>query len=252
MIKLPLNKFFDFNGKVVVITGGSMGIGFGITKRFAEAGATVIMADVNPIGKKSAEKLKNEFEIKAHFFKTDVSSEKDIVKLMKAVEKTYKKIDVFVNNAGIYPFKPALETDLALWEKVQAINLRGTFLGSREAAKLMIKKGTSGSIINIASVDAVHPSSVGLAAYDASKHGVWGFTKNFALETAPHNIRVNCIAPGGIRTEGVEKMTQGATKAAENPEAPDFAPLDVPMKRMGEPDEIAMATLFLKIGRAHV
>ncbi|MFA6105743.1 MAG: SDR family NAD(P)-dependent oxidoreductase [Patescibacteria group bacterium] len=245
MTKKTFIELFNFANKVVIITGGSMGIGYGIAKRFAEAGSTIILADVNKDGKKKAELLTKTYGSKVFFVKTDISSEKEVIKLFKTVEKTFKKIDVLVNNAGIYPIKPVLEMDLALWEKTQAINLRGTFLCSREAAKLMIKTGISGSIVNIASVDALHPSSIGLAAYDASKHGVWGFTKNFALETAKHNIRINCIAPGGIRTEGVEKMSQGATKAAENPDAPSFAPMDVPMKRMGEPDEIATATIFL-------
>lgn len=86
---------------------------------------------------------------------------------------------------------------------------------------------------------------IGLAAYDASKHGVWGFTKNFSLEMADKKIQVNAIAPSGVRTKGIEKMSGGITKAAENPEAPKETPMNVPLKRMGEPDEIATVALFL-------
>lgn len=241
----PFNELMNFKNSVVVITGGSMGIGYGIAKRFAEAGATIIIADISVVGKEKAKILTKEFGVKAEFIKADISSEKEVKKLISKIKKDYKKIDVLVNNAGIYPMKPILETDLKLWEKTLAVNLRGTFLCSREAGKLMVESHTEGTIVNIASVDAVHPSAVGLGSYDASKHGVWGFTKNFALEMAPHKIRVNAIAPGGIRTEGVEKLSGGATLAAENPKAPKEAPLDVPMSRIGEPDEIGTVTVFL-------
>ena len=101
----------------------------------------------------------------------------------------------------------------------------------------MIQQATGGSIITVTSVDAIHPSMAGLAAYDASKHGVWGFLKNVALELAPHNIRVNAVAPGGIATPGVTAMGGGA---------PDEATLSgIPMHRMGEPDEIGKVVLFL-------
>ncbi len=240
MTTKPLTEFFNFKGKTVVVTGGSMGIGFAIVKRFAEAGANVVAADISSAEEKKIVALGKEYGVPTMLIKTDVSQEKDIVKLVATVVKKFGKLDVLVNNAGIYPQKPVLEMDLALWEKTQAINLRGTFLCCREAAKAMKTTG-GGSIVNIASVDALHPSAVGLASYDASKHGVWGFSKNFALEVCPLNIRVNVVAPGGIRTEGVEKMTKGGIKASGD----KVAPMDVPMKRMGEPDEMATVTLFL-------
>ncbi|PWB38682.1 MAG: SDR family oxidoreductase [Parcubacteria group bacterium] len=238
------NELLDFHGQTVLVTGASMGIGYGIARRFAEAGADIVLADISPLGEQKAQELAQTFGVKTLFVKTDVSSENDVISLFEQVAKEFGKLDALINNAGIFPMKPVLEMDLALWEKIQAINLRGTFLCCREAGKLMVKT-KKGNIINIASVDALHPSSVGLAAYDASKHGVWGLTKNLALELAPHKIRVNAIAPGGIRTEGVETMSAGATKAAANPEAPAEAPMDVPWGRMGEPDEMATTALFL-------
>lgn len=239
-----ISELFNFAGQTVIITGGSMGIGYGIVERFAEAGANVVIADISEIGQTKAEALGQKYGVKTMFVKTDVSSEEEVKSLIARSEQEFGRVDVFVNNAGIFPVSPVLEMNLELWEKIQAINLRSVFLCCREATKSMLKTG-GGKIINIASVDALHPSMAGLAAYDASKHGVWGFTKNFALEVASQNIRVNAIAPGGVRTEGVEKMSDGATKAAANPDAPKEAPMDVPLKRMGEPDEIATATLFL-------
>ena len=100
----------------------------------------------------------------------------------------------------------------------------------------MIEQGRGGRIVNITSIDALHPSMVGLAHYDASKHGAWGFTKNVALELAPHDIQVNAIAPGGITTPGTGEMDPETMKAFETM---------IPMRRMGDPDDIARAALFL-------
>jgi 2-deoxy-D-gluconate 3-dehydrogenase len=113
------------------------------------------------------------------------------------------------------------------------------FLCTREAALAMVEQGRGGAIVNVTSIDALHPSMVGLAHYDASKHGVWGFTKNAALEMAPHGIRVNALAPGGVLTEGVQEMGAGTAEAIEAFSAA------IPMGRMGDPDEIARAVLFL-------
>ena len=233
-----IQQLFDFSGKTAVVTGGAMGIGYGIVLRLAEAGANVVIADVaEEAGARKAAELQKAGH-KAVFVKTDVSSEADVKNLIDQTLKNFSGLDIFVNNAGIYPQKPVLEMDLALWEKIQAINLRSVFLCSREAAKIMTQKG-GGNIINIASIDSLHPSMVGLAAYDTSKHGVWGFTKNFALEVAGKNIRVNAIAPGGINTEGVAAMNQGASAEMVK----EFA-ARVPLGRFGDPDDISTAALF--------
>ncbi len=131
------------------------------------------------------------------------------------------------------------------WDKVQAVNMRSVFLCTQNATQMMKSNG-AGNIINIASIDAFHPSMVGLGAYDASKHGVWGFTKNVALEFGTLGIRVNAIAPGGIATEGVEKMSGGTSQSAEEMKKTMEAFLaKIPLGRMGQPDDIATAALFL-------
>lgn len=241
-----INELFNFSGKTVIVTGGAMGIGYGIVKRFAEAGANTVIADINEeAGEKKAEEIKKEYDTQSLFIKTDVSSEKDVINLIQKTVENFNQIDVFINNAGIFPSSLVLETTLDFWEKVQAVNLRGTFLCCREAAKVMIKNG-SGNIINVASIDALHPSMLGLAAYDASKHGMWGFTKNFALEVAKQEIRVNAIAPGGVATEGVEVMTGGAVKSGiDRKEMTKEFTAKIPLGRFAEPDEIATVALFL-------
>ncbi|NUM25510.1 MAG: SDR family oxidoreductase [Candidatus Buchananbacteria bacterium] len=237
-----IKEMFDFKGQTVVVTGGAKGIGYGIVERFVEAGANVVISDIDDqTGETKAKSLGK----KVAYIHTDVSQESDVQNLIKTTVERFGSLDVFVNNAGIFPTMPALDMDVELWEKIQAVNLRGVFLCSKEAAKIMVAK-SGGVIVNIASIDALHPSQPGLSAYDASKHGVWGFTKNFALEVAPKNIRVNAIAPGGIVTEGVEAMTQGAIKVsdAQSDTIKQFA-ARIPMGRMGIPDDIASVTLFL-------
>ena len=225
MKQKTISELFNLSGKTAIVTGGAMGIGFGIVKRLAEAGANVVIADL-------AEK-------EGYFFvKTDVSDEGDVKNLIEQTIKKFGSLDIMVNNAGIFPSKPVMEMDLEFWEKTIHVNLRSVFLACREAAKVM-KDG--GSIINIGSIDSLHPSMTGLAAYDASKHGVWGFTKNFALELSPKKIRVNVIAPGGINTEGVASMMKGADMKQV---IKDFE-ARVPLGRFGEPDDIAKAALFL-------
>ncbi|MCG2690154.1 SDR family oxidoreductase [Candidatus Parcubacteria bacterium] len=242
MREKTIQQLFNFKDKTAIITGAAMGIGFGIAKRFIEAGANVILSDID---EKTGQKRAKELGHACRFFKTDVSLEKEVVDLVDFTLKEYGKIDVLVNNAGIFPAKPALEMEEELWDKIQAVNLKGVFLCSKIAGKAMVKQG-GGVIINIASIDALHPSQVGLAAYDASKHGVWGFTKNFALEVAGKNIRVNAIAPGGILTEGVEKMTGGAVRAGDTQgEMIKQFTAKIPMQRFGTPDEIATVALFL-------
>ncbi|OGY87084.1 MAG: hypothetical protein A2233_04015 [Candidatus Kerfeldbacteria bacterium RIFOXYA2_FULL_38_24] len=245
MAKKSISELFNFKDKIVIVTGGAMGIGYGIVERFHEAGAGVVMADIDEkVGQEKANAL-NTNEVPCVFIKTDVSAEQDVVQLVSKTIEQFGKIDVLVNNAGIFPQKPVLEMELTLWDKIQAVNLRSVFLTSREVGKQMVKQD-GGVMINIASIDALHPSMVGLAAYDASKHGVWGFTKNFALEMGKHSVRVNAIAPGGVATEGVAKLSQGSAPAAMDMEKVMKAFLArIPLGRMGEPDDIAMATLFL-------
>jgi len=238
----PLKQIVDLSKKCAVVTGGAMGIGYGIAYRLAEAGAGVVVADVNePAAREAAARLAAK-GWRAVPAKADVSRKADVERLIAAAVEAYGGLDVLVNNAGIYPNVPVMKLSEADFERVLAVNLKGVFLCTQAAAARMIAQGRGGRIINVASVDALHPSMVGLAAYDASKHGVWGFTKNVALELAPHKIWVNAIAPGGIATPGTGA---GAVpnKEMEAMIAPFLA--KIPMKRMGEPDEIGKVALFL-------
>src|SRR3989344_2317002 len=164
------SHFFDFKNKTVVVTGGAMGIGLGIVKRFYDLGANVVIADIDEqAGNAQAEELGS----RALFVSCDVSDEKSVKNLVNEATKHFGAIDILVNNAGIFPSKQLLDASLDFWEKVQSVNLRGSFLCAREAARVMVKQGRRGVIIQVGSIDSLHPSRIGLAAYDASKHGVW-------------------------------------------------------------------------------
>ena len=241
---MPNNKLLDLSGRIAIVTGGSVGIGYGISYRLAQAGVSVVIATRNPEeAQKAVDDLTKE-GFKAYAVTTDVSKEEDIKKLVKETVKKFGSIDILVNNAGVYPFSPLTQLTTEMFDKTIAINLRGTFLCTKYVSEEMIKRNKGGKIINIASIDAIHPSMIGLSHYDASKHGVWGFTKNVALELAKYNIQVNSIAPGGIITQGTAVAQAGGKKVAleRNPEPPK---MEAPMGRMGVPDEIGKVVLFL-------
>ncbi len=242
----PFNKLLDLSGKTAIVTG-AVGIGYGIAYRLAEAGANVIVASRNKDEVDESVKKIIEKGLKAMGVIADVSLENDVKRIVDETIKIYGGVDILVNNAGIYPSIPVSQMSLADFENVVKINLEGVFLCTKYVSEQMIKQGQGGKMINVTSIDALHPSSVGLAHYDASKHGVWGFTKNVALELAPHKIWVNAIAPGGVMTPGVQKLQAKMPV----PQGVDMEKLletfltKIPMHRMGEPDDIGKVALFL-------
>jgi len=245
MERAPLAKLTDLSGKTAIVTGGAMGIGEGIAYRLAEAGANVLIADMNgDAATKTAETLSAAGR-RVAAVRADVSSAADVEEMVAMAVQRFGGIDILVNNAGIYPSIPLMRLRESDFENILAVNLKGVFLCTQAAAKRMIDTGTGGNIINITSIDAIHPSAVGLATYDATKHAVWGFTKNTALELAPHNIRVNAIAPGGINTPGTGAGVTANTGATD--EMTSFLE-KIPMRRMGEPDDIGTVALFLASG----
>jgi NAD(P)-dependent dehydrogenase (short-subunit alcohol dehydrogenase family) len=140
-----------------------------------------------------------------------------------------------------------LELPTKLLDRVLRVNLRGLVLVCRAAGRQLVVQGGGGVIVNIASVDALHPSMVGLAADDANKGGVWMFTRSLALELAPRGVRVNAIALGGGRTQGTSRPLQGSAMTAEQAEhfLAEFVRAKMPLDRMGHPDDVATAAVFL-------
>lgn len=240
MEQKPIAEIMNLSGKVAIVTGGAMGIGFAIASRLAEAGAKVLIADKDVAAAAKAAQIFGGAAIAI-----DVSDEVQVEAMVAKAVSEFGSVDILVNNAGIYPTVPVMSASKEDFEKVIHINLMGAFFASKAAAKQMIAQGKGGKIINITSIDALHPSSVGLAFYDASKHGLWGFTKNLALELAPHNISVNAIAPGGVLTPGTGLGAPANPAIAKIIEA--FT-TKIPMHRMADADEIGKVALFLASG----
>lgn len=231
-------EIFNLKNKVAIVTGGAQGIGKGIALRLAEAGACVAIADLDEQASSETIKEIEQFGVQGLFIKTNVAKFADLQQLVATTVDVFKKIDILVNNAGIFPFSPFLELTEELWDRVLEINLKGAIFCTQLVAQAMITQKIAGSIINIASIDALHPTG-NLVHYDASKAGLVMATKSMALELAPYQIRLNALAPGGV-------ATPGTVPKGKKPEElfKDFIQ-QIPLKRMGKPDDIALPVLFL-------
>ena len=242
-----LAELLDLSGKTAIVTGGAMGIGKGIALRLHEAGAAILVADRDgAAGNDTAAELNALRAGSAAAIETDVSDAGDVSRMVAEADNRLGGVDILVNNAGIYPFVPLASMTESDFMKVIDVNLKGVFLCTKAASDQMIAQGRGGAIINVTSIDAVHPSMAGLAQYDASKHGVWGFTKNVAIELAEHGIWVNAIAPGGITTPGVTAAQGGGL----DPAVVEQMTQRIPMRRFGDPDEIGRVAVFLASGLA--
>jgi NAD(P)-dependent dehydrogenase (short-subunit alcohol dehydrogenase family) len=224
--------------RVALVTGAARGIGRQIAARLAEAGASVIIADLREDDvATTADALRRQHGTRCTGIAADVADEESIQRLFRRIDEMFGRINVLVNNAGIAP--PArLTTDIAsdYWDQIQAVNLRGSFLCAREAATRMRAASNGGVIVNIAST-AGFQGSIGLAPYVASKHGVVGLTKSLALELAPHAIRVVAVAPGATKTNML--MDKGDPEKVAATLAGRIA-----LGRLAVPDDIARAVLF--------
>jgi NAD(P)-dependent dehydrogenase (short-subunit alcohol dehydrogenase family) len=243
---LSLLRLISLKDRVAVVTGAAKGIGLAVCRRFAEAGAHLVLADIDmTAAQDAAAALSKEFGIRAEAISADVQDEAAVVALAENAVKNFGGIDIWVNNAGIFPGRATLDLSLEEWERVQGINLRGTFLGSREAARHMTKVGKGGVIINMASV-AGFRGRPGLAAYSSSKHGVIGLTKSLAIEFGPANIRVLGIAPTGVMTPGVSaRLMVAAGEEMERIKSMEAQMAkSMPLGRLGVSDDVARVALF--------
>ena len=231
-----ISHMLSLEGKAATVTGGAMGIGQGISFRLAQAGANITVADINSqAGNQTVEQIKS-IGADAQFVRADTSNVSDADKAVEATVKAFGRMDILVNAAGVYPFTKVMEITEEAWDRVFDINTKGAFFFSKAAAQGMIKSGNGGKIINIASVGAISPTGV-LTHYDSSKSAVIMITKAMALELGKYDISVNAIAPGAIVTPGTENRLGG--------DRGDFLATNLPLKRLGKPDDIAKAVLFL-------
>lgn len=221
--------------KTALITGGARGIGLATARAFAREGAHVVIADRNGEGAAAAAEELRAAGHRTLAIEMDVSQPDSVGSAVQQIVRTFGRVDLLVNNAGVGGNTPFLETTLEEWERIIRVNLTGAFLVAQAAGREMAKSG-GGAIINIASLSGQRGGD-GRAAYGAAKAGLELLTKVMAVELAPLGIRVNNIAPGPIETEMARFAHDEATRAAYN--------FLVPMGRYGTPDEIADAAVFL-------
>jgi len=236
-----LEQLVSLRERRAVVTGGARGLGRAIALRLAEAGAAVLIGDIDEVAARTtAEELTDRFGVGASSIALDVTDSASVSAAADAAVARLGGIDIWVNNAGVYPSRPLLEMSDDDWDRVLAVNLRGTFVGCREAARRMIAAGRGGAIVNMSSVAGTRGRTSGVAHYVASKHGVIGLTRQLAVELAEHAIRVLAVSPTTIITPGVESAMAGPTDAPVDLEAALMRPLG----RAGRPDDVARVVLF--------
>lgn len=239
-----LAELVSLEGRCAVVTGGGRGIGFAIGDRLAEAGAYVILADVDEkVAEQAADELAAKHDAKVIGVRVDVADADDVRDLADRAMAEFGGIDIWVNNAGIYPNQPVLEMTDEQWRRVLSVNLDGAFAGAREAARRMVEGGRGGVIVNITSTASFRAHGAGMAHYVTSKHALHGLTKSMAIELAPQGIRVLAVAPTAIDTPGVE-TSRTAMKEAGLGDLVDAVAAELPLGRIGVADDIARAVLF--------
>jgi 3-oxoacyl-[acyl-carrier protein] reductase len=222
-------------GKTVIITGATRGIGKGVALKLAEQGANIAFTYVS--SKEKADAIEQELllsGVKAKAFKSDASIMSEAESLVKEINETFGSIDVLVNNAGITKDNLLMRMSEEDFDRVLEVNLKSIFNMTKSVQRTMLKQ-RSGSIINMTSVVGVK-GNAGQSNYAASKAGVIGFTKSIALELGSRNIRCNAIAPGFIETEMTDKLDEKVISEWRN---------SIPLKRGGTPEDVANVTLFL-------
>jgi NAD(P)-dependent dehydrogenase (short-subunit alcohol dehydrogenase family) len=229
-----------FYGRVAVVTGGAAGIGFACARALAADGARVVIGDVDPEGGARAAAAIEAAGGVAAYTSVDVTEEAEVRAMVTLAGERFGGLDFAVNNAGIVLSEGLLlhEYPVEDFDRVLRINLHGTFLSLKHELAAMVGAGGPGSIVNVASVAALH-GNAGSVAYTASKHAVYGMTKRAAVDYAPRGIRVNAVAPGPTHTSMMDRALES------DPEILDRAGSRVPMNRVAQPEEIGEAVRWL-------
>jgi NAD(P)-dependent dehydrogenase (short-subunit alcohol dehydrogenase family) len=223
-------------GKIAIVTGGGSGIGRATAKLFAQEGAKVVVAEYHTETGQDAVRAIQDSGGQALFVGVDVSNSAEVGHLVQETLDAYGGIDILFNNAGVLLFGTVLDTTEEDWARLMSINLTGAFLCSRAVMPHMIRRG-GGAIINVTSSTGAHDAAANIAAYVASKGGVALLTKAMAIDHAADNVRVNAIAPGPTDTPMLRR--------ALTPEEIEIFAATFPMQRLGRPEEVAEAVLFL-------
>ncbi|MEJ5979292.1 glucose 1-dehydrogenase [Novosphingobium sp. PS1R-30] len=239
----PLAELNSLKGRNAVVTGAAWGLGKAAARRLAEAGANVLIADIDAdAAANTAAELAAAHGTKVVATAMDAGEEAQIIAVADKALAEFGQIDIWVNNAGLPSFTPLLDLEVEEFDNISRLNLRGVFVGAREAAKRMIEAGKGGVIVNVASLAGVRGISPGQSAYVGSKHGVVGLTKTMAIELGTHGIRVLGIAPGVCLTEKTAFLADLDEEALKQIPIPGIG--GSPLGRVGVADDVARAILF--------
>lgn len=233
----PLADLVSLAGRVAVVTGGGNGVGAAICQRLHEAGAIVVVADVDS---SAATSVASTLTDRTAALVVDVRSEESVRSMAAEVVDRFGRIDIWVNNVGIYPRAPFLEMTVEQWTDVLDTNLRGTYLGCQAAARAMTAAGTGGTIVNLASASAFRSSAGSLAHYSTSKAGVVGLTRSLAVELGPSGVRVLAVAPILVPTA----TALGLLDELGHNDAVAEVAARVPLRSVPGPDDVARVVLF--------
>lgn len=242
MTNSPLEALFGLHGRTAFITGAASGIGKATAKLLAQAGAAVVVADLDLAGAQAVATDIRDGGSRAIGVRCDVSSEVEVKAAFAEMTQAFGGCDVLVNNAAFRPKADFMEMSVEQWDHMHAVNTRGSFLCMREAIRLMRSGGRGGSIVNISTIGSLQPTILANAHYDSSKAGVNALTRTAAMEFAGDNIRINAILPGGVDTEGSRNI-RAAGLVAKGPMT--AFPQRFPLQRVAQPQELAQAILFL-------
>lgn len=223
-------RVFSLTDRIAIVTGGASGIGRGIAERLVEAGATVVIGDIDT---DKAESVADEIGAVAE--RVDVTSGEECRRLAERVVEQFGRLDIMCSNTGIFPQASIADMTEDQWDQMQAVNLKGTFLMTQPALAQMREQG-SGRVVITSSITGAITGYPGWAHYGASKAGQQGYMRSAALEYARHGITVNAVLPGNVLTEGLE---------AQGEEYLDKMARSIPMHRLGSPHDIGAAAVFL-------
>jgi NAD(P)-dependent dehydrogenase (short-subunit alcohol dehydrogenase family) len=241
-----IGELISLRGRRAIVSGAAQGLGKAIASRLAEAGAEVLIGDISQaLALKAAQELDAAYPARVLGTHMDVTDTASVIAAAELACAQFGGIDIWVNNAGLYPNVPILEMTDDLWDQVHAVNVRGLFSGSREAARRMIAAGHGGVIVNIVSTAGFKGVAPGVTAYVSSKHAVRGVTRQMALELAPQGIRVLGVAPTFCETEGNMAALEALAASSDRDIRSEIAAsLTSRLGRVGVPDDIARAVLF--------
>jgi NAD(P)-dependent dehydrogenase (short-subunit alcohol dehydrogenase family) len=247
-MSLPLTKlaeWFGLEGRVALVTGGGAngGIGHAVALALAHAGADVLVSDIDDTGASETAREVQGLGRRAVSIRADLGQPDDVLAMMAALDHEFARVDILVNNVGVGHRSRPEALSLEDWRKVVGVNLDGTFLATREAGRRMIARGAGGSIVSISSIAGSSALGRGNFVYSVTKAGIIQLTRELAVEWAPHRIRVNAIQPAQVMTKAMDRML--ADPRLDPATLKERFVRGIPLDRIGEPEDIAKAVVFL-------